>query len=38
MSENLTPKQAKFCREYIKCGNATEAYKKAYDTISGTVD
>lgn len=26
----LTPKQKKFCQEYIKCGNQTEAYKKAY--------
>lgn len=26
----LTPKQKKFCQEYIKCGNQTEAYKQAY--------
>ena len=27
----LTPKQEKFCQEYIKCGNSSEAYRKAYD-------
>lgn len=27
----LTPKQEKFCQEYIKCGNASEAYRQAYD-------
>lgn len=27
----LTPKQEKFCQEYIQCGNASEAYRKAYD-------
>ena len=26
----LTPKQEKFCQEFKKCGNQTEAYKKAY--------
>ena len=26
---NLTPKQKAFCDEYIKCGNATEAAKRA---------
>lgn len=26
----LTGKQKKFCQEYIKSGNQTEAYKKAY--------
>ena len=30
--KKLTPKQEKFCREYIKCGNATQAYKKSYNT------
>lgn len=29
---NLTPKQEKFCQEYIKTGNASEAYRRAYDT------
>lgn len=31
MDNNLTPKQENFCREYIKCGNASEAYRKAYN-------
>ena len=32
MSENkLTLKQEKFCREFIKCGNASEAYRRAYN-------
>ena len=31
MENKLTPKQEKFCREFIKCGNASEAYKRAYD-------
>ena len=30
----LTPKQMNFCQEYIKCGNATEAYMTAYDATS----
>lgn len=28
----LRPKQEKFCQEYIKCGNASAAYRKAYNT------
>lgn len=27
----LTQKQDKFCREYVLCGNASEAYRRAYD-------
>jgi phage terminase small subunit len=27
----MTVKQEKFCIEYIKSGNATEAYKKAFN-------
>lgn len=27
----LTEKQDKFCREYVLCGNASEAYRRAYD-------
>lgn len=27
----LTPKREKFCQEFKKCGNQTEAYKKAFD-------
>lgn len=28
---NLTQKQEKFCLEYIKTGNASEAYRQSYD-------
>jgi len=28
----LTMKQENFCREYILCGNASEAYRRAYDS------
>lgn len=28
----LTPKQEKFCQEYIKCGNQSMAYRIAYNT------
>lgn len=28
---DLTPKQAAFCRAYIETGNASEAYRRAYD-------
>lgn len=38
--EGLTPKQKAFADEYLKCGNATEAYKIAYrcknDVTAGT--
>lgn len=27
----LTPKQEAFCLRYIECGNASEAYRHAYD-------
>ena len=27
----LTQKQERFCTEYLKCGNATQAYRIAYD-------
>lgn len=27
----LTPKQEKFCQAYIETGNASEAYRQAYD-------
>lgn len=27
----MTPKQEKFCLEYLKTGSASEAYRKAYD-------
>ena len=29
--EGLTPKQEKFARAYIETGNASEAYRRAYD-------
>jgi len=32
MSNKLTQKQAKFAMFYVELGNATEAYKKAYQT------
>lgn len=28
---NLTPKQEKFCLVYLETGNASEAYRQAYD-------
>ncbi|WP_435008001.1 terminase small subunit [Tundrisphaera lichenicola] len=31
MSDKLTPKQEAFCLRYIETGNATEAYRLAYD-------
>jgi len=31
MSMKLTPKQDKFCREYLKTSNASEAYRRSYD-------
>lgn len=31
---NLTPKQEKFCQEYVKSGNMSEAYRIAYNTIN----
>jgi phage terminase small subunit len=31
MAKTLTPKQERFCVEYVKTGNASEAYRRAYD-------
>ena len=31
MAKELTPKQEKFCLKYIETGNASEAYRQAYD-------
>ena len=31
MPNELTKKQESFAQEYVKCGNATEAYKKVYN-------
>ena len=33
-SYQLTPKQSKFCEVYLETGNATEAYRRAYNTIT----
>lgn len=32
----LTPKQETFCKEYIRTGNGTEAYRQAYDVKKST--
>jgi len=37
----LTIKQEKFCQEYLKCGNASEAYRKSYNAgkmATGTIN
>ena len=31
MARKLTPKQQRFADEYLSCGNASEAYRRAYD-------
>jgi len=31
MANKLTPKQESFARKYVECGNASEAYRHAYD-------
>lgn len=31
MAKGLTIKQEKFCNKYLECGNASEAYRFAYD-------
>lgn len=31
MAQGLTIKQEKFCNKYLECGNASEAYRYAYD-------
>jgi phage terminase small subunit len=30
-THRLTPKQADFAAAYVLCGNASEAYRQAYD-------
>lgn len=35
---DLTPKQEAFCRAYIETGNASEAYRRAYDVGENTKD
>ena len=32
MSGKLTPKQEKFCQLYVETGNASEAYRQAYNS------
>ena len=32
----LTPKQSKFAEEYVNTGNASEAYRRAYDVAKTT--
>lgn len=36
MAHGLTPKQERFCIEYFRCGNASEAYRIAYDAENMT--
>ncbi len=36
MTKKLTPKQRKFAEEYINTGNASEAYRRAYDVLETT--
>lgn len=31
MADKLTPKQEAFAQKYVECGNASEAYRFAYD-------
>src|SRR4051812_43539167 len=36
MADKLTPKQEAFCLAYLKTGNASEAYRQAYDVADMT--
>jgi phage terminase small subunit len=36
MTKKLTPKQNKFAEEYVNTGNASEAYRRAYDVSPNT--
>ena len=36
MKKKLTPKQRKFAEEYVNTGNASEAYRRAYDVGKNT--
>lgn len=38
MADKLTAKQEKFCQEYIKCGNQSEAYRLSYEVGEKTKD
>lgn len=35
-TQSLTPKQERFCYEYVKCGIATKAYRLAFDVAPTT--
>lgn len=37
-NSGLTPKQEKFCREFIKDGNASAAYRRAYDVKTTKIE
>ena len=34
----LTPKQTKFCHVYVETGNASEAYRQAYEASNMAID
>jgi phage terminase small subunit len=36
--KKLTPKQERFCLKYIETGNASEAYRQAYDATNMSQD
>jgi len=36
MTGKLTPKQETFCQKFIELGNASEAYRTAYNATKGT--
>jgi phage terminase small subunit len=38
MSDQLTPKQEAFCLAYVETGNASEAYRRAYDASNSKPD
>lgn len=38
MAKDLTAKQEKFCQVYVQLGNASEAYRQAYDVSPTTKD
>lgn len=37
MGDKLTPKQEQFARKYVECGNASEAYRYAYNVGEKTL-
>ena len=38
MTDKLTPKQEAFAMAYVECGNASNAYRMAYDVNENTTD